>query len=333
MKKRAIFIGHEERIQAVYNSQIQEELSIFADFYPTVIDQDNLEEHAAALRTIEVAFSTWGMPSLSQEEIQHYFPNLKALFYAAGSVQKFARPFLQRDITVVSAWAANAVPVAEYTAAQIVLANKGFFQSALMCKTERRESSRYARTFPGNWNARVGILGAGMIGKKVIELLQPYQLEIDVFDPFLPDAMAQKLNVRKNDLQSIFSQCHTISNHLANLPATVGILNKEHFELMLPNATFINTARGLQVVEDDLVNALRAVPTRTAVLDVTYPEPVRMDSDLLKLDNVILTPHIAGSNPSEVARMAQYIVEEFQRYLQQEALQYQVTLSMLETMA
>ncbi|WP_282942198.1 hydroxyacid dehydrogenase [Paenibacillus sp. RC67] len=333
MKKRAMFIGNESRINDVYNSQIQEELSTIADFYPAVIHKDNLDEHAAALRTIEIAFSTWGMPSLSREEIQRYFPNLKALFYAAGSVQNFARPFLQQDIAVVSAWAANAVPVAEYTAAQIVLANKGFFQSALNCKTKRRESSKYARSFPGNWNAKVGILGAGMIGKKVIEFLKPYQLEIHVFDPYLPDSAAQKLGVQKKELSEIFSQCHTISNHLANLPATVGILNRTHFELMLPNATFINTARGLQVVEADLIQALRAVPTRTAVLDVTYPEPVQPESDLLKLDNVILTPHIAGSNPSEVTRMAQYIVEEFRRYLQQEALQYQVTLTMLETMA
>ncbi|MFC6452859.1 hydroxyacid dehydrogenase [Paenibacillus vulneris] len=333
MKKRAIFIGNEARIHGVYNSHIQEELRTLADFYPAIIHKDNLEEHAAALRTIEVAFSTWGMSLLTREEIQHYLPNLKALFYAAGSVQSFARPFLHQNVTVVSAWAANAVPVAEYTAAQIVLANKGFYQSARMCKSNRREASIYAKTFPGNWNARVGILGAGMIGKKVIELLKPYQVNIDVFDPFLPEAAAHKLGVQKKELTAIFSECHTISNHLANLPATVGMLNKEHFDLMLPNATFINTARGLQVVEEDLARALRDVPTRTAVLDVTYPEPVRPDSELLQLDNVILTPHIAGSNPSEVTRMAQYIVEEFRRYLHQEALQYQVTLPMLETMA
>ncbi|WP_028552730.1 hydroxyacid dehydrogenase [Paenibacillus sp. UNC451MF] len=333
MKKRAMFLGSEIRIKDVYNDSIQQELSTLADLYPIVVNKDNVEEHAASLRTIEVAFSSWGMPTFNREEIQKYFPNLKALFYAAGSVQNFARPFLHQDITIVSAWAANAVPVAEYTAAQIVLANKGFFQSALRCKTHRRDASRYAKSFPGNFNARVGILGAGMIGRKVIELLKPYQLEIDVFDPFLSDAAAQKLNVHKKELKEIFTHCHTISNHLANLPATVGILNKEHFELMLPYATFINTARGLQVVEEDLIRALRTVPTRTAVLDVTYPEPAQPESELLTLDNVILTPHIAGSNPSEVTRMAEYVLDEFRRYLQQEELHYQVSLKMLETMA
>lgn len=333
MNKRAVFLGREQQIAGVYKASILAELAELADVYPEVVSEDNLEEHAAALRTVEVAFSTWGMPPLSQDKIRRYLPNLKALFYAAGSVQHFARPFLHSDVIVVSAWAANAVPVAEYTAAQIVLANKGFFQSALTCKDNRKEASTYARSFPGNYNAKVGIIGAGMIGKMVIELLSPYHLEILVFDPFLPDSAADRLKVRKTGLKEVFSQCQTISNHLANLPATVGMLNKTHFDLMLPNATFINTARGLQVVEPDLVDALRTVPTRTALLDVTYPEPIRQDNELLKLDNVILTPHIAGSNPNETERMARYVVDEFRRYLQQEALQYQISLAMLETMA
>ncbi|MFE5320411.1 hydroxyacid dehydrogenase [Paenibacillus sp. NPDC056579] len=333
MKKRAVFLGRKQQIEGVYSVTSRSQLAELADVYPEVVNEDNVEEHAAALKKVEVAFSTWGMPTFSQENIRRYLPNLKALFYAAGSVQRFARPFLHSDIIVVSAWAANAVPVAEFTAGQIVLANKGFFQSAMRSKEARSEASRYARSFPGNYNAKVGIIGAGMIGKKVIELLKPYQLDLIVFDPFLSDAAAEQLNVRKTGLVELFTQCHTISNHLANLPATVGMLNKTHFDRMLPNATFINTARGQQVVESDLIEALRAVPTRTALLDVTYPEPVRPDSELLKLDNVILTPHIAGSNPAETDRMARYVIEEFRRYLQQEKLQYQVSLAMLETMA
>ena len=64
---------------------------------------------------------------LTEEQIAEYLPSLKAVFYAAGSVQAFARPFLNRGIQVFSAWAANAVPVAEYTVAQIILAGKGFY--------------------------------------------------------------------------------------------------------------------------------------------------------------------------------------------------------------
>ena len=78
----------------------------------------------------EFIFSTWGMPQFTEEEIAQYFPKLKAIFYSAGTVQAFARPFLKRGVKIFSAWGANAVPVAEYTVAQILLANKGFSMPA-----------------------------------------------------------------------------------------------------------------------------------------------------------------------------------------------------------
>jgi phosphoglycerate dehydrogenase-like enzyme len=333
MTMKAAFFGSETTIRRVYSRRVVEQLQTLAEFVPHTINRDNLEEHAQALRSVEVGFSTWGMPSFSEEDIRQYLPNLRVLFYGAGSVQRFARPFLACGIDVVSAWAANAIPVAEFTVAQIVLANKGFHQAAMLCKTNRAEAVKYTDSFPGNWGAKVGIIGAGMIGKKVIEMLKPYNLDIYVYDPFLDDETAARLNVKKAGLTDIFSQCQTISNHVADLPATAGMLNRAHFDIMLPNATFINTGRGRQVVEEDLIAALKAVPTRTAILDVTYPEPVRPDSEFLKMDNVILTPHMAGSKSLEVERMAVYMLEEYRRYLNGEPMLYKVSLSMLETMA
>ena len=172
-----------------------------------------------------------------------------------------------------------------------------------------------------------------MIGTKVIEFLKPFNVQVLVYDPFLSDERAEELGVKKATLKEIFSQCQTISNHIANLPATVGMLNKEHFNCMLPNATFINTGRGAQVVKEDLIAALKEVPTRTAVLDVTDPEPPAPESEFYKMENVILTSHIAGSMGKEMERMGCYIAEEFERYIKGEKLKYSVTLKMLETMA
>lgn len=118
----------------------------------------------------------------------------------------------------------------------------------------------------------------------------------------------------EHSLERIFSTCQTISNHIVNIPETIGLLNNKHFNLMIPNATFINTGRGAQVVECDLIKALKTEPARTAVLDVTYLEPVERDSEFLKMDNVILTSHIAGSMCNEVVRMSLYMAEEFVRY-------------------
>ncbi|HHW49192.1 MAG TPA: hydroxyacid dehydrogenase [Clostridiaceae bacterium] len=333
---KAVFMSqgyNRELIDSVFEQDSLNVISKYAEIYPELIDSDNLEEHKEYLKDVEVAFATWGMPMLSEEEISQYFPKLKAVFYAAGSVQYFARPFLKKGIVVVSAWAANAIPVAEYTLAQILLANKGFFQNAPRAKKDYFSAREYSRSFPGNYTVKIGILGAGMIGTKVIELLKPFNVQVLVYDPFLSDERAEELGVKKATLKEIFSQCQTISNHIANLPATVGMLNKEHFSCMLPNATFINTGRGAQVVEEDLIAALKEVPTRTAVLDVTDPEPPEPESEFYRMENVILTSHIAGSMGKEIERMGCYIAEEFERYVKGEKLKYSVTLKMLETMA
>lgn len=333
---KAVFMSqgyNRELINRVYSRESISRISEYAVCYSKLVDNVNLEEHKEYLKDVEVVFATWGMPELSEEEIGQYLPKLKAVFYAAGSVQEFARPFLNKGIIVVSAWAANAVPVAEYTLAQILLANKGFFQNSIIAKKDNNLSKKYSETFTGNYSTKVGILGAGMIGTKVIKLLKPFNIEVLVYDPFITDERAEKLGVRKCTLNEIFSQCQTISNHIANLPSTIGILNREHFNKMLPNATLINTGRGAQLVEKDLIEALKEMPTRTAVLDVTNPEPPVSGSELYKMDNVILTSHIAGSMGREIERMGSYMVDEFICFVKGEDLKYSVTLKMLETMA
>jgi phosphoglycerate dehydrogenase-like enzyme len=335
MGRKAVFLGNRENnaIASVYSDDMMRQVNELVDLHPEIIDRSLLEENRELLRETEIAFSTWGMCQLTPDEIRQYLPNLKAVFYAAGSVQYFARPFLEQEIKVFSAWAANSIPVAEFTVAQILLANKGVLPTMPQCKRDRAEANRYAKNYPGNYGTKVGILGMGMIGSKVVELLRPYRLDVYVFDPFLSDERAKAAGVRKADLETIFAECQTISNHLANNPQTVGILNKAHFDRMQPYATFLNTGRGAQVVEPDLIRALREVPTRSALLDVTDPEPPQPDSELLTLDNVWLTPHVAGSHEREVVRMAEYMIEECRNYLANEPVKYQVTLDMLATMA
>lgn len=282
----------------------------------------------------EYIFSTWDMEVFTEDEIKTYLPSLKAIFYGAGSVQYFARPFLNCGIKVFSAWAANAVPVAEYTVAQIILANKGFFQSSRLAKTgDRKAASQCFRSYPGNYDVKIGIIGAGMIGKLVINMLKRSNLEVLVFDPFLPDETAAELGVEKVNLETLFKECQVVSNHLANNAQTQGMLGGKLFESMLPNATFINTGRGAQVVEQDLINTLKSRPDLTALLDVTFPEPPEEGSELYTLPNCILTPHIAGSSGNEVRRMGEYMKEEHQNFLKNEPYKYEVTLEMLKTMA
>jgi phosphoglycerate dehydrogenase-like enzyme len=285
----------------------------------------------------EAAFSSWGMPALTADEIAEHLPRLTALFYAAGSVQSFARPFLERGIRVYSAWRENAVPVAEVAVSQILLANKGFFQACRRFRSRDAHAgaSQYFSTFPGNFDCRVGLLGCGGVGSLVARALRAHRLEVLVFDPFLPDAAAAALGVRKAPLEEIFHTCQTISNHLANNAQTTGMLGYALFSAMPCNATFINTGRGAQVVEADLARALEEAPARTAVLDVTWPEPPEVGSPLFSLPNVFLTPHFAGSSGNEVCRMGEAMLDEFRAWRENHSApsSREVSLEMLETMA
>lgn len=332
MKAKAIYIGSEDVIDRVYSDTVKSRLAEKLDFIPGVFNAEEIKSRVFA--DVEYAFSSWGMAVLTEEEIKEHLPSLKAVFYAAGTVQYFAKPFLSLGIKVFSAWAANAVPVAEYTAAQIILANKGFFRSAPPASIgSRNEAEKEFAHFGGNFGAKLGIIGAGMIGKLVIEFLRGRDIEIEVFDPFLSDEDAGKLSVKKVSLETLFSECSVVSNHLANNPQTVNMLNGALFEKLPPYATFINTGRGAQVVENELIAVLERRTDLTAILDVTFPEPPEADSGFFRLPNCILTPHIAGSSGNEVKRMSEYMLREFESFISGSQCRYEVTEKMLETMA
>lgn len=333
-KKLAIFYCNGTEIDHVFDEDCKEKLSTQFHLIPTVIRVDDRVAHQAIMRKTAVIFSTWGMPVMTDIEIADELPNLQAVFYGAGSVQAFARPFLQRGVAVFSAWAANAVPVAEYAVAQIVLAGKGAFQGMRRYRQGGRAVSRaFTSIQPGNYRIKVGILGAGMIGRLVLERLQGYVYDLMVYDPFASDELLEQYHATRATLDEIFDQCQIISNHIANLPATVGMLQYQHFSAMPAGATFINTGRGAQIVEADLIRALQEDPDRTALLDVFCDDEADRAHPFEALDNVFMTPHIAGSLANEVARMGQTMQVEATDWLDSQPTRYQVTLEMLETMA
>ncbi len=324
------FFGDANSIARVYAQGRRERLQAHTQIYPHIVEAKTLNDHLPMLAKTQVIFSTWGMPKLTPPQLDQ-LPQLQAVFYAAGSVQSFAKPLLDRNVTVTSAWRANGRPVAEFTVAQIVLATKGVFGNMRQCRS--RDAWRNSFKGRGNFGATVALLGAGAIGRLVIDLLKAYELRVIVFDPFLSDEHAAELGVEKVSLEDAFSRGYVVSNHLANLPATVGMLRKDLFDRMPENATFINTGRGATVDEPGMIDVLTRRSDLTALLDVTLPEPPVEGSPLYSLPNVFLTPHIAGSIGDEVIRMADYAIDEFRRWLNKESLHHSVSMAMLETMA
>jgi len=229
---QSIFFGNAFQMNRVYSTQVKEKLKKEAGLNTgEVYTKAVLLENPSLSKDTEYVFSTWGIEKISEEEIAVCFPKLKCVFYGAGTVQEFARPFLNRGIKVFSAWAANAVPVAEYTLSQVLLANKGFYQGLNRFRESRNilKSRDFSFQYPGNYGCKVGIIGVGMIGTLVVKLLKQFHLNVLVYDPFLPDEKAASLGVQKCSLEEIFSECTTITNHMANNAQTVGMLDYDLF--------------------------------------------------------------------------------------------------------
>lgn len=300
--------------------------------------KDEITRNQSLFSDTEIVFSTWYMPTFSEEEIKKIFPSLRVVFYAAGTVKYFAEPFLNNGVRVFSSAKANGISVAEFVTAQIILANKGYFQAqkankSFLWRFAFRKASTFAENRPGNYHAKVGLLGCGRIGTEVVRLLKPFKVEVFIYDPYVSEERCRDLGVTSLDLQTLFETSDVISNHLPNIPSTQNIINYDLLRRMKDYSTFINTGRGAQVVEEDLAKLLRKRPTICALLDVSKHEPPFPWSPLLRRKNLFLTPHIAGSMGNEYLRMVEYALHAYDDYIQSKYNDMEVKKEMLSQMA
>ncbi|MFF2809861.1 hydroxyacid dehydrogenase [Streptomyces sp. NPDC058000] len=271
---------------------------------------------AAALGAAEVLLTCWGAPPLTAEVLAAA-PRLRAVVHAAGSVKQHVTDACwDRGIVVSSAAAVNALPVAEYTLAAILFANKRVLPAAHRYRTLRAPHD-WLRELDGagNHGRTVGIVGASRIGRRVIELLRPFALRVLLYDPFVDEEEAGRLGVRKVPLAELCAGSEVVSVHAPEVPATRHLIGARELALMPDGATLVNTSRGSLVDEAALVAELRS-GRLGAVLDVTEPELPPADSPLYELPNVLLTPHLAGSLGTELHRMADHALDELERYAQ-----------------
>ena len=332
-KLKVAFLGDDAgRISEVYDAPRQDRIAGMASLHPRVLSSATFDAEAAALADVRALFCTWGTPALQAQQIAR-LPRLQALFYAAGSVRGFARPFLERGVRVSSAWDANAAPVAEFAFSQIVLSCKGYFRNARDVRAGGGAAGSRAFSGRGCYGETVALLGAGRVARRLIDLLARLDLEVIVYDPYLDAGEAARLGVEKVSLEEAFRRGYVVSNHMPNLPETVGTLNARLFRLMRTDATFVNTGRGATVDEPDLIAVSSERPDLSALLDVTWPEPPAAGSPLYTLTNVWLSSHIAGSKGDEVHRMADSMIDEYVHWVRDGRLQHEVTLEVLERMA
>ncbi|WP_244198691.1 hydroxyacid dehydrogenase [Microbacterium phyllosphaerae] len=267
------------------------------------------------LADTEILLTSWGAPRLDAELLDR-MPRLRAVVHAAGSVQQLVSDELwERGITVTSAADANAVPVAEYTFATIILAFKRAFVHMRSPSTVVEWRDLVGSTRYGSVGRTVGIVGFSRIGRRVVRMLgQLDGIRIIVADPFVSAQAVADAGAELLPLDDMLGQVDVLSLHAPALPETRHMIGAAELAALHDGATVINTARGW-ILDHDALLAECESGRLDAVLDVTEPDPLPTDSPLRTLPNVALTPHIAGSMGNEARRLADSALDDVEALL------------------
>ncbi len=324
---KALYLLDNYSYDVIYGEKERADLGRMLEFVHGQVDSKTLAEvPAEILKDVEVIVSGWGMAKLDTAMLVR-FPRLKLVLYGAGSIKYFTSPEMWGSgVRVVSAWAANAVPVSEFALAEIIFSLKHGWRAAAEFKAGRGKRPNLQP--PGTYGSTVGLISLGMIGRMVAQKLKMCSLRVVAYDPFVTPEQCKELGVELLSLQELFRVSDVISCHTPWLKETEKMIRREHFEAMKPGATFINTARGAVIDEEAMIEVLKQRSDIYAVLDVTYPEPPAPESSLYDLPNVVLTPHIAGAIWKECNRMGRCMVEELERYLSGQPMKYEITRQM-----
>ncbi|WP_018348289.1 hydroxyacid dehydrogenase [Longispora albida] len=281
------------------------------------------------LAHVTVLFTSWGCQPIDATVLDAA-PRLRAVIHAAGSVRgHLTEEVWHRGIAVSSAADANADPVADFTAAAISFGVKRAFPLA-----RRYAEGHYPQLHerPGADGRVVGVVGASRIGRRVIRRLVATGYQVLVADPYLSAADAAELGARVLSLDEVCRRSDVLTVHAPQLPSTRHLVNAARLALLPDGALVVNTARG-SLIDTGALLAECATGRLDAILDVTDPEPLPAGHPLFALPNVLITPHVAGVQGTEVRRFGAYATAEAERFVAGEPLLGEVLLADLPRLA
>lgn len=329
VRPRAALAMYPDLPDQLFGGDVRTRLSSHVDVIGS-IDGPELELTGDWLASVELLIACWGAPLLDEVALAR-MPALRGVVYAAGSVRNVMTPAAYaRGIRVSSAASLNALPVAEFTLGAILLSGKRAFAIDREYRDTaeyRPESTNAARW--GNFGLRVGIVSASRIGRRVIELLMPFDVEVLVWDPTLEEDVP---GARRVELDELLGCSDVVSVHAPTLITTEGLIGRRELGLLRDGATIINTARGSIIDQDALVDELTRRRIH-AVIDVTVPDELPSGHPLLNAPNLFLTPHIAGSQGLELHRLGDAAVAEARRFAGGEPFHHDVAAESLALLA
>ncbi len=326
---------HPGRTEHVLPDRLLERL----DDFGRLLDREPLQTFAderarRLLSKTEILVTGWGAPHVGLDVLS-LAGGLKIIAHAAGTVKGLIdEDIFRAGIAVTHAAEANAVPVAEFALAAILFAGKQVFRfrDTYVADLNRDRTHLMQRLSIGNYGRTVGIIGASRIGRRVINLLKPFNFKVIVSDPTLSAPECMAIGAEKADLDALMRSADIVSLHAPSLPSTRHMIDAQRLALMKDGATLINTARGALIDEAALLATL-STGRIDAIIDVTDPEIPGPTSPFYELPNVFLTPHIAGAVGLERTRLGEMVVDEIERYASGQPLLYPITLADLDEMA
>jgi len=334
--KVAIAVG-KSMAESIFSEQDIEVLTSFADINPI----DKLPETvtpqfiAEILQDADACITCWGTPGFTEEMLSNA-PKLRLIAHSAGSIKNLIPNTYwetgSRRIT------SNA-PLIAKDVAQTFMAFTlcslrglwGFAKSTEKGEWSGGEASLFkTRSLEG---LTVGLIGGSNVAKEVINVLKPYNCKIKLYDPYISAIEANELGVTLTNLDELIASSDIVSLHAPGTDECKHMINASNVSLIKNGALFINTARGILVDEPALIKELQK-NRFFACIDVTDPEPPAKDHPFRTMENVILTPHIAGGHTADVRKsLGKNSIKKVFKYLHTGILDQEVRKEMLDRMA
>jgi phosphoglycerate dehydrogenase-like enzyme len=232
-----------------------------------------------------------------------------------------------RGVRTVDTTNGSSYPVSEWALALIIIAlrNAGEqFRRMIEPVAYQRSHTDFGYIHGELWSKRVGLIGCGHIGRRLIAFLKPFRCEVWVHDPYLDRQMADALDFTLTTLDNVMGGCDAVVCLAPLTPRTRRMIGRRELDLLRPGSVFVNVSRGAVVDPDALIARLQRGDIG-AGLDVFDPEPVPADSPIKSLPNVFLSPHIAGVTAASRTRFFTLMVDELDRFFHGHETLYDLT--------
>lgn len=337
--KKVLCIPTKKHIDYVFSKETLEELKNRFDVTFNPLDRDYAsKEVAAKIKGFDALITGWGSPVLTAEVFENA-DKLRIIVHSAGSIKSriprevVERYVLPRGIRVCNAPKAIAYNVAETTIGLLIMLGHRLFDHVMYVRESGAWQDpsilREVLTINGS---TIGIVGASTVGREVIRLLKPFEAKILVYDPYLPDSEAEKLDVEKTSLEELFRRSDFVSVHAPMTEETYHMIGEPQLKLLHDGAVLVNTSRGKVIDQEALVEECKKGKIFVA-LDVTDPEPLPADSPLRKLKNVIITPHIAGTGRYGAKKIGEMTLKALIDFFDGREIENEVDLSKYDILA